>query len=379
MKIRIANLSDIHFFGHRIEMSSLQMSLKAWCLNYEEKIADLLVFSGDLFDGAVSCSHHHGWVFCSWMIEVLDYCLLHRIVLRFLEGTPSHDMQQLVFFTPLLKHYQSLGLDVQYHQGIVFERIPALDSNFLFVEDRHLEETSVTMDKMCEVIRAQGTDKTDFIVMHGTYYHQIPIAKNVFYAEIVSKLVHGLVMSGHIHIHSHCEKVVTPSSFTRMSFGEEAPKGGLLIDYDTVTNEVNWIFKENPYAPLFNTYQLTSNTVKSVESALKFLPTNSYVRLVLDDKGLMEVVRHYREQFPKLKFKMVMGTDKSIIGHNTIADVLKNSDFKRDSIALMKEAKYRIDHYFKQTQPDSHEAAIDYLIKYLGDMKDQLGSEDDTQ
>src|SRR5690606_40929570 len=62
---------------------------------------DLILFAGDVFDRLLSFPSTEASEAADWFMDFLAMCQRRDIVVRVLEGTPSHDWKQSSFFVGL--------------------------------------------------------------------------------------------------------------------------------------------------------------------------------------------------------------------------------------------------------------------------------------
>ena len=105
MKISYLVLSDIHL-GHNINtteniINNLQLYFKD---NYKEfSKLDMICIAGDVFDKLLVSSSIDFILSTEWLTELIVFCKQHDIILRILEGTPSHDRNQSKVITSIIK------------------------------------------------------------------------------------------------------------------------------------------------------------------------------------------------------------------------------------------------------------------------------------
>ena len=104
-KISYLVLSDIHL-GHNINkteniINNLQIYFKE---NYKEfSKLDMICIAGDVFDKLLVSSSIDFLLATEWLTELIVFCKQHDIILRILEGTPSHDRNQSKVITSIIK------------------------------------------------------------------------------------------------------------------------------------------------------------------------------------------------------------------------------------------------------------------------------------
>jgi hypothetical protein len=122
--------------------------------------------------------------------------------------------------------------------------------------------------------------------MHGTFDYQLNDIKNIPKHSTLeySELVKELIFVGHIHHHSSNGKVIAHGSFDRLGFGEESPKGYVLVNRAGSINKISFI--ENKSAKKYVTVESYNedlvSLIKRLDKKTKKLETGSYIRIKTD-------------------------------------------------------------------------------------------------
>src|ERR1035437_2851089 len=285
--LNIVVFSDIHLFNKRNKTTDILKALKESMSWSEHEIPDLLIFSGDVFDRLVDLAHDDITEVMLWIFQLLHYCERENIVIRILEGTPSHDWGQSKMFIDLACGMQFSG-DIKYVNELSIEYIKKFDTNILYIPDEWENSTNETLEQVKELIYSKGLSQVDFCVMHGNFDFQLPshIKKIPRHdsSEYI-RLVKYFTFIGHIHKHSKLENIIAPGSFDRLAHGEEEPKGYIRAIITLDSKEVFLI--ENKLAKEYKTVNCCNmsleETLEHITKEIKYLSDNAYVRIEADN------------------------------------------------------------------------------------------------
>ncbi len=230
-ELRILELSDIHL-GHNNTptasiLKGLYKLLRETPANTE---IDLMVLAGDVFDRELTFPNDDLVLIRKWIHDLLCFCKKHDIVLRVLEGTPSHDWKQSFEFAHL-NEQSAIGADVKYVKTLCIERIEKLDIDVLYVPDEWRTDNNQTWIEVQELLVYKGLTQVDFAFMHGAFAHQMPEEASKWMqfhsAENYLSIVKHHIFIGHIHQYSQFDRILSAGSFDRLSHGDESPKGSI--------------------------------------------------------------------------------------------------------------------------------------------------------
>lgn len=283
-EIKIASISDIHLGHRRTPASEIIKNLYlAFPDNAETADLDIIFLAGDVFDEVLHLSDDDVWEINVWVSNFLRLCKKHDILVRVLEGTPSHDRKQSKIF-PTVNASANIGANLKYVTAISIEYIQELDKTVLYVPDEATPTTEETYSQVTEMLKARGLDKVDFAVMHGQFeFHLPPFIKAPKHnSEQYLNLVKYLIFVGHIHQHSVVERIITHGSFDRLCHGDEAPKGHVRVSL-WENGEYSIKFVENFDAKKYVTINCENleieDTLNLIGLRVKDLKENSYVRI----------------------------------------------------------------------------------------------------
>lgn len=283
-ELKIASISDIHIGAKRNTAAEIIKNLRtAFPNNAETAELDIIFICGDVFDGLLSLPDDAVTEVDTWIAFLIYVCAKHDILLRILEGTPSHDWKQSERFLTLAKVLQQ-PVDIEYVKELSIEYIERFDINVLYVPDEWESSTDKTLSQVKAMVRAKGLDKVDYAIMHGSFSYQLPenVKSPKHDPEEYLNLVRDLIFIGHIHVHSRYKRILAQGSFDRLSHGEEEPKGHLRV---TVRDGNHFIkFVENKNAKIFKSIDCSflslEDTIDRIDSVVFGLPDNSHVRVI---------------------------------------------------------------------------------------------------
>lgn len=322
--------SDHHTLHNKTPTSHILTNLSQFLMK-EHNLADidLIMFGGDFMDRLVETNNHDFLKVMAWSDQFLLACEKHNVVVRFLEGTSSHDWGQQ-------KHFR-LGLfpklNAKYIGTLSIEIIPELNNlSILYVPDNL--SGSKTPDQIWEMaletLSSHHLTQVDFVNIHGGFRHQLP-EKGWKHAHMIERwktIAKYAIFAGHIHIPCVIEedKFYGAGSFDRTRHAEEHPKGGFVGTLHKASKHFNVEFWENKKAMPYVTLKLSpewdlSTTVTYINNLLikrKFIP-GSHIKL---RGGVPSVVnpllQEFIKQFPLLNFTVDNETADNLLVDETL-------------------------------------------------------------
>lgn len=227
--LKLITISDIHLGSKRNNTAKIINNLYTVIQNNPESTdLDIIFLAGDVFDRLLDLKSHECPEIQIWISDLLIFCSKHDILLRILEGTPSHDWTQSELFITTAKILKLSNLDIKYIDKIHIEHIDRFDLNVLYVPDESKPTTEETYIHVKELMRAANLDKVDLAIMHGQFDYQLPqhiVGLPRHDSKAYLDIVKDYIFIGHIHTHSINDRIVAQGSFDRLSHGEEEPKG----------------------------------------------------------------------------------------------------------------------------------------------------------
>lgn len=287
MNIYYLVLSDIHL-GHNINKTdNIVTNLRYFFHTYHKQLKNLnmIFLAGDIFDKLLVNSGNDYILAMNWLTELVLYCKKHNIILRILEGTPSHDWKQMSSFSNIIKDL-NVEIDYKYVDTLDIEYISKYNLYILYIPDEYKHNANDTLKDVKKILKKMNLTQVDIAIMHGQFHYQLPITLESSHNENeYLSLVKYYIHIGHIHTHSVKDRIIAQGSFDRLAHNEEENKGGVLVNI--TDNNKQWWFLNNAKAMIFKTYRIEDNDLETVilylDKELKKLPVNSNVRLIIKD------------------------------------------------------------------------------------------------
>lgn len=309
----MAFISDIHLAHPRTDTYHIIENLrKAFPDNDETGKLDILFFAGDVFDRLMNLPQVEVDAIQDWITDLLRICVKRNIMVRVLEGTPSHDWRQSKQFVNV---NNSLGTpaDLKYVDTLSIEILDKLGGlSVLYVPDEWNADAGVTWRQVCELMAIHGLEKIDVGCMHGSFDYQLPIesVKNHDSAKYMS-IINYFIGIGHVHIRTEKGgKILAQGSFDRLSHGEEAAKGHYRALISANGNR-HW-FVENIGARIYKTIDCRTLSVEEtldIMSEYEDAPDKSNFRLLIARGGAVQHgIKDLRKRFPQ--FRIVTQMDE---------------------------------------------------------------------
>lgn len=317
-KLNIIELSDVHL-GHRTtETESIVDNLMMLLPDVPSMSdVDMIIIAGDLFDRLLNLSQLEVFIIHEWIYSLLRLCKVHDIVLRVLEGTPSHDNKQNKLI-PEINASSNLEVDVQYFATLAIEYIARFDINVLYIPDEYHAEASQTLAEVRLLIAEHNLTQVDFAVMHGQFDYQVPtpLLNRIPHhdSEAYLALVKYNIFIGHIHQHSQYKRILVAGSTSRLQHGEEEDKGIIKV---TVYNngDFNATFVVNKGAKIYKTIDVATQEITKamdyIKSVVMTVPDGSYIRIRANqDDIIVNSLRELRMSYPQVNWSVQ--TDKAV-------------------------------------------------------------------
>lgn len=313
-EIHITFGTDFHFGSRRTpSLTTLKGVKHAWPDNPSMAQHDLFIIGGDWMDRLLNLAEKDVYEAQEACIHILKVCKKYNVKLRIVEGTCSHDRRQSIMFTELNTRLE-IGCDLKYHQDLTIEYIPDLNLSVLFLPDEWHHDSNETLRQVKALIASHGLQRVDIAVVHGGFKFQFPLELPSLHDEVEwSELVTYCILSGHIHAHSKCLKVICGGSFNRNTHDEDTDKGH--VDLVLSKGKVKSVkFIKNPFAKIYKTINIFDLEIQDVILRIEDLgklPPGSAIRLEYQE---MDPIRAIREtvdaMFPHLIFTDIKRVDK---------------------------------------------------------------------
>ncbi len=360
-KITIGEFSDSHVGHNKTTTGHILSSLsRLFPDNSVTAEYDLIIIAGDFFDRDLALHNEETVAIKEWIIRFLRICKKHDIVLRVLEGTPSHDWKQSALFT-FLNDTVDIGADVKYFDKLDIEYIERFGINVLYIPDEWKPTTEEVWSDVIAKLNEKQLTQVDFAVMHGMFPHQM--AKHLHNRLRMHnptdylKIVKYIIFIGHIHLTSVYERILSAGSTDRIAHGEEGKKGMFKVVVRD-NGDFNFKFIENTNAKKYITVNCTDLSVEESESkintAIKTLPEDSYVRIkARSSDQVLLVLNKYFVNYPRLHWDFYKVDERKDD---------KPVEFLVDQVALTKDSIFSL--LLKRVQ-ETEPSLIEHASKML--------------
>jgi len=303
--------SDIHLGHTKTPTEHIITSFKQSILTKENQDASILFISGDLFDSLLDLNNKDLHRIVDFFNYLLSYCTENNILLRVLEGTPSHDWKQselLVNLNNIRTHKCSLA----YFKQLDIEHIPSLNKYILYIPDEWCHDHTELQKQIQTKLLQHGIASVDIAILHGQFQYQTLGKKYsgfYFQEEYFLSIVTGYIHIGHYHTYSNLKRIIANGSLERLAHGEESPKGYVVVNNDKFS------FIENRNAYTYKTIIVTqATTLQKLDSLVYSLPKNSHIRFVISSDHI------YSINFSELKLRYLDYNCKKLIKNEEAED-----------------------------------------------------------
>lgn len=335
------SLGDVHL-GHRSTPTNLVIrNLDLTITDDLLKEVDMLIITGDLFDRQLNNGDLVVHQINRWITMLMLRCAAYNVMIRIVEGTPSHDREQSQFFTEQ-RINAAIDVDLHYSKNLSIEYIEKLDAYFLYVPDKHNPSTDVTLAEVRKLMSDMNIEKVDFAIMHGAFSYQLPaiVPEPTHKEDEYLNLVKHQILIGHVHLMTINDRILAAGSFDRICHNDESPKGMFKV---TVKDNGDWerVFIENIGAKKYLTLECHGMDTKQLNYAIKEfikdLDKGSSIRLRCNPNDVASGdIEFYKKEFVHLDWQVTV--DKTESKKNTVAetfnafDMSKFKDITKDSI-----------------------------------------------
>lgn len=307
-KLKILEFSDTHLNHRKTSTRHVLDNLtKAFPNNSTMADVDIIFFAGDFFDSLMHLPDPDVFEIRLWINRFLRICLKYDIVLRILEGTPSHDWKQSRLFTHI-NDIAQIGADVKYFETLDIEHNERFGIDILYVPDEWNPECDDTWVEVTQLLAEKNLTQVDFSVMHGAFSYQLPdhIPASTHDPDRYLSITRHLIFIGHVHRFSVYERIIAAGSTDRLTHGEEEPKGHVeaLVHQDG-RHEINFV--ENKGAKIYKTIRCTrldvDKALKRIDKVLKTLPQDSHIRIeAARTDAILSNMQLLKTKYPEFNF-----------------------------------------------------------------------------
>lgn len=305
--LRIASISDIHLGHHNTTTMEILANLRrAFPDNEITGELDLIFIVGDVFDRLLQLPDNNALEIKFWINQFLRMCARRDIVVRVLEGTPSHDWGQSRLFTAT-NEVGEINADLKYIDRLDIDYIERFGITVLCIPDEWLPETDDIWKEVQRTLKQHGLKQVDFALMHGCFKYQLPAHVQVprHEEERYLSIVRHYILIGHHHKHSMHERIIAQGSFDRLSHNEEEPKGHVRLTL-RATGDDDIVFVENKHAKVYHTIDCRGLDIEAAFNKVKAdldHPEGSFLRIRANrEDPIMSAIDVLRGRYPQFNW-----------------------------------------------------------------------------
>lgn len=307
-RLRIAELSDVHLGHHKTPAHHIIANLnRAFPDNDTTGQLDIIWIAGDLFDRMLNLPSDSVSAITNWASKFLMMCKRRDILVRVLEGTPSHDWKQAKLLIDI-NEGSNINADLKYFTELSIEYIDKFGINVLYVPDEWRTKNEQTWDEVQLLLQKHNLDKVDFSIMHGCFNYQVPVnLRDMFETHEEANylsITRYLVFIGHIHQYSQYDRILSAGSFDRLTHGEEGDKGHIravvepngIYKAEFIVNEGAMVYKSLDYTKIN-----LDDVYRQLDNLLPHLPKNSHIRVIADpEDAVFKAGGEIKSRYPNI-------------------------------------------------------------------------------
>lgn len=309
-----AFISDIHLGAQNTQTAHIIDNLDAAFPDNEATAQlDTIFIAGDVFDRALLLTDPQVMEIKLWIYRFLRLCKRHKIQVRVLKGTPSHDWNQCNLF-PFINDKADIGCDLVYYDKLTIDELKPHGLHVLYIPDEWRPTTEeIWEDTQSALIEAQR-DTVDLSIMHGMFGFQLPEIDHLdkHQEQRYLDITELAVVCGHVHQENHYDRIYIPGSYDRLCHNDEGCKSHLRIKFyhkdGKLTTENRDIQRiPNPNPKVYHTitcdgYEL-EDALTLIHSRVRDFPTDSHVRLKASaDHPVLKALTSLRKEHPLLNW-----------------------------------------------------------------------------
>ena len=327
--LKIANIGDIHLGHHATPTKHIIRNLDREITNALLDEIDLLTLAGDVQDKLLNYNDGDVADIEEWITRLLYRCAERNVVIRVVEGTPSHDRNQSRFFVRQAV-MSDIPVDVAYFDKVAIEHIKALGVTMLYVPDIAYNDPNEVNEKVKLLLLEEQLEHVDFALMHGAFPHQLPdvAEKHTFSEEFFTSVVKHLIFIGDIHTSLPKGKIIASGSFDRLKHKEEEAKGMHKVTVNLDTGVFKATFIENKGAKIYKTVDVRGLSEEALWGVVQKLtveyPVGSAFSLLSNQvDSIAKAVAVLRSKYSEFKWMVAVEKDDRVLG-SELRDVMNS-------------------------------------------------------
>jgi hypothetical protein len=254
MIVKGITIQDLHFGHKRTEEMYNELHIVKDYLNDNE--VHILNINGDYFDRKLVGTEPAIFFAVNFFSELIEICKRKNIKVRIIQGTRSHELNQL---TTMFQHYlNDPKLDIKIILNVQEEDLMGM--KVLYIPEEYpetgIEYYKEFMAKEYNIIHGHGTWDFVSFIANSDYQENSKVGMHsapVFnYKDWAPTIKNGLAIFGHIHKRQSHKNVYYSGSFTSWGYGDRSDKGFTSYEIDTETNKWKFSYITNEKAPRYD-------------------------------------------------------------------------------------------------------------------------------
>lgn len=324
--VKAVVINDLHFGIDATQRMYSELHQFTDFLKEKEGL-QLLVFDGDYFDRKLSVMDTATYLAVKFFDEVLKICKEKGIVVRMVNGTRSHELDQIHIFE---SHESDDDVDFRIIRTVQEEGL--LGMHVLYIPEEYPDDEQAyyadfkEKEKRYNVIFGHGT--WDFVSFDSQIAHasqtNTKSAPVFMYDEWKHTIPEGFITFGHIHGRNvYGNKIYYCGSFSRWGFGERSARGFTYFEYDLDEKKYKVEFIDNTEAPTYEEISVKTiegidfenQDIEKITKAIDFeIAKNDYT--AIDLTGLSEeniaILKKAYQKNPNIKIKAIAKSAKTL-------------------------------------------------------------------
>lgn len=370
MKYNIITIADIHWgvIQPKEQLKSLEFVFETIQEMIKNDLRiDLIVVLGDYFDTRLVMDNEDGIYALQWFHKLYSICKENQIQLRLVQGTSSHDNDQLQTFMELQENNDWFKI---FFTTTVEETLK--DLTCCYCPDETIETNdyeSIHMDDIF-LMKDLGFFHGSFDLVYGDLLSikpELMKANNVMYRySLWDPQIRGPLIAGHWHDGKQYSDLYYCGSPFRWVFDENEPKGLIFIQYDTEAYSYYIQRILNPLCATYLTYEIYTNLYQTKEDYISIIKDIDQLLIQLKEDGLDNRLRIvvYIVDDKVENDTFLSSLRQNVINHKNCKITVKNKlkDKKKKEKAKKRkeeDAEYRF--IFEKNQPQ--DTIHDYILK----------------
>ena len=370
-KIVKVDIADIHIGKKSAE--ALRRELEEGFLLYVQdhhKEIDLLTIAGDYFDRIIRFNEPAGVLALDLMDSLMEAAELGGFQIRILQGTKSHDNNQLDVLgyleetrPDIIRIIKKVTKETINLQGKEYS-VLYLPEEYPSDPDSYYEDYfSGTYDLI------YGHGMTDIVGFSFSDWkdegENISLGTPVHNADKLLKMSRGPVVFGHIHNKkTYKDKFYYTGSYSRYAFDSQEPKGFLVTELNPDDfSDFEVTFVENKLAPTYGIIMVDSLPLEEGTDLLELVKTMSdeydFVKIISSDPTNLKLVRQLSEGTNDIKVQTAKKIETEHV-EEKFAFIIENKLSTEETVQ----------RFINLTEPDEQEIPLDVISMILNPEKE---------